>query len=218
MNLIDFIRIGSRRSWRLSLDEASDYISLDLLRSLDFTNREVNNAEYIPSPTRAVRLAIELLLCKDPSCIDGTFIDCAAGKGKPSLVAMKLGFRNFVQVERDDATFRILSKNFSVFTRRYANISHNLIMGDFLKFDNKTMARQIQGPKAIFWLFDLKEALPDFLSRIENLCQSWAITDAVVLLLSEMNLPTFANWEIIGYQDLGYDGSRHIWIYKLRPE
>ena len=213
---MDFIRIGSRRSWRLSIDEASDYLSLDLFRSLDFSNREVSNAGYIPSPTRAVRLAIQLLLGIDPGCVEGTFIDCAAGKGKPSLVAMKLGYRNIVQVERDDKTFRVLSENFSIFAKHYSNVSQNLILGDFLTFDHKAIDIKIHGPKATFWLFDLQEALPDFLARIEILCQSCSVTNAVVLLLSEKNLPPYANWENIAYKDLGYDGSRHIWLYKLK--
>ena len=193
-----------------------DYISLDIFRSLDFANREIANPEYITSPTRAVRKAIELLRTIDPAYINGTFIDCAAGKGKPSLVAMKMGYQNFVQIERDANTFKILSDNFSKISRPYKKITKNLVLGDFLQFDDNEMADKYQGSKATFWLFDLQSAIPEFLTRIEILCQRCSITDAVVLLLSEKDMPEFLNWNPIASMDLDYDDSRHIWIHRRK--
>ena len=183
---------------------------------MNFTNREIANPDYIPSPTRAVRRAIELLRKFDHNYINGTFVDCAAGKGKPSLVAMKMGYRNFVQVERDIKTFEILSDNFSTISKPYSDITQNLILGDFLEFDEKERANILHTSKATFWLFDLRSAIPEFLNRIENLCQSWNIADAVVILLSEKDMPEFSNWSLITNTDLGYDDSRHIWIYEQK--
>lgn len=212
---MDFIRIGMRRSWRLSLDEASDYLIFDLFGKFNFANREFSNPEYIPSPTRAVQHAIELLNGSDHKFASGAFIDCAAGKGKPCLVAARLGYEVFICVERDEATFKTLVVNFNEISQKYPSIRKTLIHDDFLSFDENAPQLDFKRHYVTFWLFDLRNALPDFFIRATQLCQKWTITNAAILLLSERDLPPFDGWNLVTTTDIGYDGSRQIWIYKL---
>ena len=216
MNIMDFVLIGMRRSWRLSLDEASDYLTFDIFGTFNFANREISNPEYIPSPTRAVQHAIDLLNSSDDEFINGTFVDCAAGKGKPCLVAARLGYQTFICVERDESTFKTLTNNFNKISQKYPNITTTLLHDDFLKFDEKSVDTYKEKGYVTFWLFDLRSALPDFFVRATQLCLKWSIANAAILLLSERGLPSFDGWDLITSTDLGYDGSRQIWMYRLK--
>ena len=87
---------------------------------------------------------------------------------------------------------------------------------DFLKFDEKSVDTYKEKGYVTFWLFDLRSALPDFFVRATQLCLKWSIANAAILLLSERGLPSFDGWDLITSTDLGYDGSRQIWMYRLK--
>ena len=217
MHLFDFVKIARNRSMRLAIDELVDFIVFDLAKRFDFANRESSNKYYIPSPSRVIRQLIrESNIFIDPYR-KNFFVDCAAGKGKPSLIAIESGFDSVVAVERDFATFEILNSNLGRLTKTKSQVNISTLLSDFLFLDSN----HINVPAfthVTFWLFDLKDALQAFFSKISELCMRWNVQSAVVLLISESNLPIFEGWEKVATVDFGYDDTRIGYVYTLLPK
>ena len=212
MNISDFLRLAKNRSVRLAIDELGDFIRLDLLMRFDTSNRDASNKRYIPSPSRAIRKAIHEIQILDPSYRKDVFIDCAAGKGKPCLIALESGFKNLVAVEYDATTFLILEANLSLAAKRFDQFHNVRILDDFLIFSRDLIQIPIDS-YLTFWLFDLAEFLPSFFKRIDELCVNWRMNTAYVIVLSESNLPQIEGWTKKTTIDLGYDQTRVIHIF-----
>jgi len=196
----------------LAIDESIDFIVFDLIKRYDFANRDPNNRDYVPSPSKVIRRAFKEMAELDNTFCKDYFIDCTAGKGKPSIIALESGFKSFLAIERDKKIFEVLTANISRASKRFSLKSSTKVLDDFLLFDSNA----IQVPEdayLTFWLYDLKESLPSFFHRINELCANWCVKRFVVLLLSEMHLAPLEGWEIKTSIGFGYDESRTLHIF-----
>jgi len=212
MRLSDFFRIARNRSLALAIDEWIDFIVFDLIKRYDFSNRDPNNRDYVPSPSKVIRRAFKEIEKLDDTFSKDFFVDCAAGKGKPSIIALESGFKSFLAIERDKKIFEVLTANIAQASKRFSLNSSTKALDDFLLFDTKA----IQAPEdsyLTFWLYDLKESLPSFFHRINELCTTWGVQRFAVLLLSEVRLPPFEGWDRKTSIDFGYDDSRTLHIF-----